>query len=447
MPEVLRMKPEEIDTNDKRGKLTASVIGCEEKGIIYAIAFAEAGFKVICTDADQTLLKRLEKGKISFSNRDIEIKLKSFLRKGQLSITSELKNVVSQSDIIIMTLTAKIDEKKNLDYSEVENSCKQVGMALRPGSLFIYGGTASLGFTDGVIKEALENTSGLRVGEDFGLVYNPNRFFFNQPLSSIEDQELKVAATDKTSLEAAANVMKNITRKDVKQISDVKTAEAALLFEIAKTDADLALANELAVLCESACIDYFETLKLVDYVPNLAPTFEIEENNRKETYFLIESAESLNVKLRLPVLARKINEDSIRHAINLTKDGLRSCGKTIRRAKVGILAAAKPTTTTFVKMLEKKGAKVSLYDSSLTKNEISNMPRVLKRSFKESVEGSDCLVILTVQHQLKRLNLKKLRAIMKMPATIVDLTGIIKPEKVEGAGFTYRGLGRGTEKK
>jgi UDP-N-acetyl-D-mannosaminuronic acid dehydrogenase len=278
-------------------------------------------------------------------------------------------------------------------------------------------------------------------------VYNPNRFFFNQPLSSIEDQELKVAATDKTSLEAAANVMKNITRKDVKQISDVKTAEAALLFEIAKTDADLALANELAVLCESACIDYFETLKLVDYVPNLAPTFEIEENNRKETYFLIESAESLNVKLRLPVLARKINEDSIRHAINLTKDGLRSCGKTIRRAKVGILAAAKPTTTTFVKMLEKKGAKVSLYDSSLTKNEISNMPRVLKRSFKESVEGSDCLVILTVQHQLKRLNLKKLRAIMKMPATIVDLTGIIKPEKVEGAGFTYRGLGRGTEKK
>jgi UDP-N-acetyl-D-mannosaminuronic acid dehydrogenase len=449
MPAVLHLKPEEIDANEKRGKYTVSVIGCEEKGALYAIAFAEAGFKVICTDADQTLVKRLAKGKTTFSDREIESKLKIFLRKGQISVTSELKSAVSQSDIIVMTLTAKIDGKKNPDYSTVESGCKQVGTALSRGALFIYGGTAGLGFTEGIVKETLENTSGLRVGEDFGLVYNPVQFFDGQPLASILDQELKVAATDGTSLDSAVKVLGVITRKGAKQIADVKTAEAALLFTIVKQDANLALANELAVFCENAGIDYFETLNLVDLKEtSFSPTVEAGEGNRNEAYLLLESAENLNAKLRLPVLARKINEDMVRHAINLTKDALRSCGKTLRRARVAVLGTAPKTAAAmFVEMLEKRGAKASLYDSLLPKNDVTDVGRVLKRSMKEAVEGADCIVILTGQDPFKRLNFKRLRAVMKMPAAIVDLTGIVEPKKVERNGLTYRGVGRGVENK
>jgi UDP-N-acetyl-D-mannosaminuronic acid dehydrogenase len=447
MPAVLHLKPEEIDTNEKRGKYTVSVIGCDQKGVLYATAFAEAGFKVICTDVDQTLVKHLSKGKTTFSDQEIESKLKSFLRKGQLSVTSELKKAVSQSDITVMTFTAKVDDKEHPDYSEVENTCRQAGAALNRGALFIYGGIAGLGFTEGVIKEALENTSGLRVGEDFGLAYHPIQFLGFQPFASITNQELTVAAIDRTSLDSAVKVLGAITRKGVKQILDVKTAEAALLFTIAKKDANLALANELAVFCESAGIDCFETLKLVNtHEPGFSPTVEAGEDNGNEAYLLIESAETLNAKLKLPALARKINEDMVRHAVNLTKDALRSCGKTLRRARVAVLGTAKPTTMIFVKMLEKKGAKAGLYDPLLPKNELSAMPRMLKRSLKEAVEGTDCIVILT-QDRFKRLNFKKLRAVIKMPAAVVDLTGIIEPQKVERNGFTYRGLGRGVEKK
>ena len=450
MPAVLHLKPEEIDANEKRGKYTVSVIGCEQKGVLYAIAFAEAGFKVICTDADQTLVKHLAKGKTPFHDREIESKLKSFLRRGQLNVTSELKKAVSQSAIVVMTLTAKIDDQKHTDYSEVESVCKLAGAALSRGALFIYGGIAGLGFTEGVIKETLENTSGLKVGEDFSLVYNPILFLGSQPFASIQNQELKVAGVDRTSLDSATQILGVITKKSVKQILDVKTAEAALLFTIAREDANLALANELAVFCESAGIDYFETLKLVDAnEPSFAPTVEAEEDNGNEAYLLLESAENLNAKLRLPALARKINEDTLRHAVNLTQDALRSCGKTLRRTRVAVLGTAEPRTTTtiFVKMLEKKGAKVSLYDPLLPKNETANMARMFKRSLKETVEGTDCIVILTKQERFKRLNLKKLRALMKMPAAIVDLTGVIDAQKVEHNGFTYRGIGRGVEKK
>jgi len=449
MPAVLHLKPEEIDTIEKRGKYTISVIGCGQKGVLYATAFAEAGFKVICTDADQSLVKRLAKGKTPFSEREMESKLKNFMRTGQLSATSELKSTVSQSDIIIMTLSTKIDDKKSPDYSEVESSCKQVGAALSRGALFIYGGIAGFGFTEGVIKETLENTSGLRAGEDFGLVYNPIQISEGQPVASIANQELKVAAIDSTSLDAASTVLGVITKKGVKQILDVKTAELAMLFTVAKRDANMALANELAIFCENAGTDYFETLKLLDmqetsFFPTIA-----EEDNRSEAYLLLESAENLNTKLRLPALARQINEDMVRHAVNLTQDTLRSCGKTLRRARVAVLGTAKPRTATdtFVRMLETKGAKTSLYDPLFSKNELLDATRALKRSLNEAVEGTDCIVILTGQDQFKRLNLKKLQALMKKPAAIVDLVGIIEPPKVEKEGFTYRGLGRGAGKK
>jgi len=451
MPAILRVKPEEIDTIEKRGKYTVSVVGCGQIGVFYVTAFAEAGYKVICTDADQSLVKALAKGKTPFAEREAESKLKRFARKGQLSATSDLKSAVSQSDIIIITITAKIDDKKSPDYAEAENSCKQIGAALRRDTLIIYAGIAGFGFTEGVIKETLENASGLRVSEDFGLVYNPIHISNRQTTGTISNQELKVAAIDKTSLDTASTVLGTITEKGVKKIFGIKTAEAATLFTVAKRDANVALANELVIFCENAGLDYFEILELLD--PDLQETYFsptiAEEDSRDGTYLLLESAENLTTKLRLPALARQINEKMVRHAVNLTQDALRSCGKTLRRARVALLGTAKPKTAAaiFVKLLEKKGAKANLYDPLLSKNELANMARVLKRSLNEAAEGTDCIVILSGQDQFKRLNLKKLRAVMKTPAAIVDLTGMIDPQKVEKEGFIYRGLGRGAGKK
>ena len=114
-----------------------------------------------------------------------------------------------------------------------------------------------------------------------------------------------------------------------------------------------------------------------------------------------------------------------------------------------MLGTAKPETATtmFVKMLEKRGAKAALYDPMLSKNEFSDVARALRRSMKEAVEGADCVVVLTKQDQFKRLNLKRVLAVMKKPAAMVDLTGMFEPKKVERKGFTYRGLGRGVGNK
>jgi UDP-N-acetyl-D-mannosaminuronate dehydrogenase len=255
--------------------------------------------------------------------------------------------------------------------------------------------------------------------------------------------ELTVAATEKTSLDSATTIAKTLTA-NIKQVRDVKTAELATLFGVVKQDVNTALANELAVFCENANCDYFEVLKLLDlngegFYPSI-----VEEENKNNAYLLLECADNINAKLRLPALSRQINEDMIKHAINLTQDALRGCGKTLRRARVAVLGKFNPNAATgaFVKLLELKGAKVNLYDPE-SKGEAVELNSV-KSNLNETLEGADCIVILTGERQFSSLNLKKIKPLTKSPSVILDLAGVYEPEKVKAEGFIYRGIGRGT---
>ena len=451
LPSILHIKPDEVDTPEKRGKYTVSVIGCGLRGILYAEAFAEAGFKVVCADANQSIVKRISKGNVKLANREeTETKIRGFVRKGQLTATSDLKAAVTSSDVVIVTVGAKIDAKKAPDYSEAENVSKQVGAALPKESLVVYGGVAGFGFVEEVVKETIENTSGLKVGEDFGFAYNLLQIPVVFGGGHIGDFELGVAATDKSSLNAACLVFGTIAKKGVKRISSVKMAELAALFASAKRDANLALANELAIFCENAGVDYKETSELADgdICASYAPTIA-EEDNRNEAYLLLESAENLTSKLRVTALARQINEEMIKHATNLTQNALRSCGKALRRARIALLGtvAADTAAAAFVEMLSAKGAKITRYDPMGVEVEQAGVIQSFRKTLNETAEGADCIVILTGQEQFKHLNLKKLRAVMRSPSALIDLAGVIEPSKAENEGFAYRGLGRGVWKK
>jgi len=438
---ILKLEPEDVDSTEKRSKFTVGILGCGQKGILYASAFAEAGYKVFCTDANASVVKKVAKGKLAFSEPEVEAKLKSQIIKGQISITSDLKKTVSQSDIVIIAFTAKITEQKKIDITQTVNACKQVGAALRQGVLVVYGGIAGFGLTENTIKETLENTSGFKAGQDFGLVYNP----ILTAKIPIANQDLKVAANDPISLNAASIILKTIA-KNVTSINDLRTAEIATLFTLARQDILGALANELAIFCEKAKIDYFEIIKLQSTKDqSFCPTIG-ETESKNEAYLLLESAENLNAKLRLPAIARQINGDTIKYSVKLTQAALRACGKTLRRARVTILGSANPEVASsfFASMIEQKGAKVNLYDP-IAKKDAAN-PGLLKSSLNEAIEGADCIVILS-QSPVNQLNLKKIKPLTKTPAVIVDLIGKFEPSQVETEGFLYRGLGRGNEAK
>ena len=451
---VTHVKPEEVDTPGKRGKYNVSLIECGQKGVLPAVLFAEAGFNVTCLDADQTVVNSISKGRNLALRSEVESKLKFHVKAGRLNATNDFKKAVSQSDIIIITTAVRFDRRKKPDYSEIENTCKKIGSNLRCGSLVIVMSLTGIGVTEGLVRTTLENTSGFRVGPDFALAYSPLRIQPNQTLETVKNCQRIVAATDKTSLDVACTILQAITKKPVKKTSHVKTAEVAALFEALQEDVETALANELAVFSEKIGLDCVEARALAEagvWSGFSTPVF-LEEATLEEPYLFLEEADNSNTKLRIPMAAREANEETAKHAANLARDALRNCGKTLTRSNIALLGASqtpndkgplKKIAFQIAEALEAKGARVRLYDPCLSEKVLIDTKMHFKKTLTAALERADCIVILTGHDQFRRLNLAKLKHIVKMPAAIVDLEGVVDSGKVEKEGFIYRGLGRG----
>jgi|YelNatPaOPRAMG01_1025707.scaffolds.fasta_scaffold05320_3 nucleotide sugar dehydrogenase len=449
---LLHIRPEDLDTNEKRANYTVGVIGCRHLGIFHAWLSLGKGFKVYCVDADRTVLNNISKGKIPFIQNEIALKMKNCIKSGTLNLTTDTKVAASQSNIIIITVPAEVDDKGKIDYLKVENMCKQVGLGLRRGSLVILASPVGVGATQSLIKERLENSSGLKCGVDFGLAYSPVKSLDGQTLEAIEKGERIVAAFEKDSLNAASIFIENIVKCAIKKTLNVKVAEAATIFEAIQNNVCTALAREFAVFCEKAGIDYMEVAKLLKRELNTAfSAVHFDDTYCIEQIFFLEDSENFNIKTRIPKAAYDVNGAVVKHAANLIRDALKSCSKTTRRAKIAILGitssrnaktAPKNAATELIRILNSAGARPSVYDPYVTVEDVHENSN-LKKSLVDVLEGADCAVILTGHDDFRRLNLKEMKVIMKMPAAIVDLEGIIEPFDVEKEGFIYRGLGRG----
>ena len=413
--------------------------------------FADAGFKTILADPDQSNVKKLTKDRSGTSERGTEPKIRNAWRSGKLSATSDLRSAISQSGAIIFTTNPKIDEKKNIDQTEVDKFLKQIGMNMKRGTVIIYTGIAGLGFMENVVKEALVNASGLKLGEDFGLAYCPIQVAKKTPASNfISNLELEVGANDRISLDSASAVLETINKKKLRQVMNFKTAELARLFSAARWDVNRALTNELAMLCENANMDYLEILKLSDsQVPKAALTPGMGGENADEVYLLLNNSEDSGTRLRVARLARQTNEDMIKNVINLTQNALRNCGRTLRRSRIALFGPTGPGTIgeKYIRTLEAKGARTSSLDPQAKTSERPTNSEKPKRSLVDAAESSDCIVFLEGQELPKNLSFKSLKTVMRSPSAIIDLSGSLEPEIVETEGFIYRGLGRGSRKK
>jgi nucleotide sugar dehydrogenase len=441
---IMKLAKEDIDTPEKRGKYTVSIVGYGKPSIETACLFADAGFKVIAVGAGQQVTNP--------SWPQLDALMKKSTKKGLIKSTTNARNAASASDIIIFTVQTPLNKRKNPDYSHVEKACREVGMGLRSGSLIIFQSATGPGVTETLVKETLENASGLKAGGDFGLAYCPIHAHPEQTPDNICNYVRIIGAINNQSLEDAFLVLGTITKGKILKVRNIKTAEAVRMFENAHLDVNLAMANELARFCEKTGIDFFEAKEAA----NTQPYCHLQDPGivgqaSKDTYLLTEEAEEANVKLRVLGLASKTNDEMLGHTLHLARDALRLCGKTFRRAKIAVFGVSnRPNAKEYgssakrlVNMLKRKGATVQVYDPLFSYKELLNNGYPVKRTLTKTVEGVDLIIIAVGHDRFRRLNLGKIRLLVKNPAALVDVAHVIGPEKAEKKGFAYRGLGRG----
>lgn len=433
-----------------------SVIGCNRIGILHACLLTEAGFKVTCADDDRAMVERLSKGRIPFLKQEIEPIVRKNLEKGKLQASCNLEDAVSRSNVVLVTASAAVNERRTIDYSNIEKILKKLGPHLQENTLIITTGVVGIGVTENLIKEMLENTSGFRIGINCYLAYSPVPLPERQTLNSLTRCRRIVASYDMTSLEKALKVIGAVTKGEIVTTLNLKVAEAAVLFESAYRSVGFALANEFALLCEKAGIDYLAVQGLLFPVAEEFYQQAFDSLEREPFLMLLEEAENRNVKLRIPQAALHLSSEIIRHGVSLIQEALRDCGKTMRRAKIAVLGVSqtrnmaddpKYLVKSIAKILERKGVKLSFYDPFLHGKTVDFEGQSLDESLVKTVEGADCIVIFTGHDQFKKLNLGRIKLLAKMPTAIVDFEGVLDPSKVEDEGFVYRGFGRGACRK
>ena len=454
MAVTMKLAREDIDTPEKREKYTVSVVGCGRVGLPTACLFAEVGFKVIGVDSNRRIVDLLKKGKSPFTEPQLRAFIEKQVKSSHFTATTNARKAASASDVIVINVPTPVDKKKKPDYSHIEKTCREVGMGLRSGSMIIFQSTIGPGITETLATETLENASGLKAGIDFGLAYCPVCAVPRRTLEDITTRARVVGAINQQSLEVACLLLGTITKGKTVKVRDIKTAEAVELFEKAYQDVNVALANEFAHFCEKAGIDFVEACNAVNPQPHhcLKVPGIVGVHAPDDSLLLLEEAEAMNVKLRMLTLARKINDETLDHTLHLVRDALRSCQKTLRRAKISVFGvSSRPNmkeprgspTKKLVNILKKRGVVVQVYDPFFSQKELSKMGYPAKATLTKTVEGADCIIIAVGHDRFRRLNLRRIKFFVKKPAAIVDMGHVVDPAKAEKEGFVYRGFGRG----
>jgi len=445
----------DVDTPGERERYTVSVVGCGRIGLPTALLFADAGFRVVGVDANPQVVNLLARGRAPFDEPGMGVLLKKHVKNGRFIATTDIRKASSESDVVIFVVPTPIDQKKKPDYSTVEKPCKDVGMGLRRGSVVIIASTTGPGVAETLVKETLENSSGLKAGVDFGLACSPTRAAPGRVLRDIVSYARVVGAINTESLRVAGIILGTVVKGGIVEVKDMKTAEAVKLFENVYRDVSIALANEFGQFCEKAGIDFLEAQRAANTQPycHLLIPGVVGGHIPKDPYLLIEEAENVNVKLSMLLLARKINDEMVAHTLRLTKDALKLCGKPLRRAKIAVFGVSYRANTKeprgssarqLVDLLRAKGATVRVYDPFYSFKEMNDMGYPAERTLAKAVEGADCIIFVVGHDRFKRLNLRRIKFLMRKSAALVDMGHVVDvPLKAEKEGFVYRGVGRG----
>ncbi len=453
MTNIMDLNPEEIPGMLTKGALKLSVIGCGVMGLPLACLYADKGVEVYGVDANVKLIDRLKRGAVSNPEPGLQPLLQKVLRAGKFHPTTDVKSAVNDSDVVMIVISASVNQFGVPDYSPLRKVAEELGAYMRKGSLIIQSSTTGPGVSEEFVKGVIETLSNLKAEQDFGFAYSPLRGAEGSLLRDLVSYPRVVGAVGPKSLAVSEAVLKTVVEGGIVRVRDVKTAEAVKLFENFYRFATLAISHELAILCEKMGVDYLETLKAATTQPFchlLKPSIGVGGHLPKDVQLLQNSAENVNLNLRMLKMALKVNDALIKHDYALVIKALRRLGKPLRRSRILILGLSfKPNVKNarnsysirLANELMKRGAEVIVYDPYFTSEDIRSMGFKTSMSLKRVLRDVDCVVVATPHDAFKNMSLSGFRRVDGKPIAIVDFGRIFNREDVEKANLIYVGIG------
>ena len=240
----------------ERHTARVGVVGAGYVGLPFLLEKAKVGFRVTAFDRNKARVKDILAGR-SYIPDVPQGEFEGVVNAGLVTASSGF-DTIGDCDVIVICVPTPLTKNLAPDLQYVENVAREIAKRLRPGQLISLESTTYPGTTDDVLGPILEK-SGLALGYDFFLAHSPERVDPGNKRYTTKNTNKVVGATDPTSLLVARTFYEQ-TIQTVVAVSSARAAEMVKVYENTFRAVNIALANELALLCDRMGISIWEVL-------------------------------------------------------------------------------------------------------------------------------------------------------------------------------------------
>ena len=248
---------EDLITKIYNRSAVVAVVGLGYVGLPLAVEKAKAGYKTIGFDIQQKKVEMVNSG-VNYIGDILEVELSDLVSRGLLRATSDF-STIKDVDCVAICVPTPLDQHYQPDISHVINSTKEISRYLHEGMLVVLESTTYPGTTEDVVKPILEET-GLKCGTDFFLAFSPERIDPGNKEFKTKNTPKVVGGITRHCTEVAASLYQNILDGEVYEVSAPKVAEMGKILENTYRNINIALANEMAILCDKMGINVWEVI-------------------------------------------------------------------------------------------------------------------------------------------------------------------------------------------
>jgi dTDP-alpha-D-glucose dehydrogenase len=436
-----------------------AVVGLGYVGLCLAVAMAGEGVQVVGVDRASQLVDELAAGVCRLHEPGVEEGLGIALRSGCLTVTSDLA-AVSGADVVLITVGTPVKQDGCFDDEQLAAACRSVGAHLSAGTLVVVKSTVPPRTTRTLVQPLLES-GGLRAGEDFHLVFSPERLAEGNALHEIRSFPIAVGGLAACCTEAGALFWESSLGVAVHRLASLESAEIVKLADNWWIDLNIALANELAKYCSLYGVDVLDVIRAANSIPKgtgnvniLLPSVGVGGSClTKDPWMVVTSAAEHGLEINTAATGRAVNDAMPEYTANRIIDELARLGKKSSTVTIAILGVAFKNNTGDVRStpvlgaveaLRKAGAEVRLFDplvDPVQARQLFGIP--LTEDLGAAVRGADCLAILAMHNEFRDVDFAALDVAEN--CLVFDGRAYFPHEvvaRLTGLGYVYQGIGR-----
>jgi nucleotide sugar dehydrogenase len=255
-----------------------TVVGMGKIGLPLAVQFAKKGHSVIGVDIDPKIIELINSGVEPFPGEaHLGVYLKKLVSQNLFSTTTETSVAVSTSDVVVVVVPLYVDQSSQPDFQAIDAATIEISRGLKPGTLVSFETTLPVGTTRNRLTPILEKESGLKAGEDFYVVFSPERVLTGRVFEDLRKYPKLVGgindASEKIGIDFYSKVLDFDERPELPKPNGVwslGSAEASELAKLAETtyrDVNIGLANQFALFSENNGIDFYSVREACNSQP------------------------------------------------------------------------------------------------------------------------------------------------------------------------------------